>query len=545
MSLQMESTPSGSPPSPGVAPRDCPECKKSRRKCDRTIPTCRKCISRGVECPGYDPFQLKWIQGLTRENGKFSGQSIPEHWKSKPAQSNASPSNTTPSATPSIPAEPPPPESEQIDKSLVSIHNPVSQEQQVVQTALPHPSPEFHLVREYSSSVLFENLLGHFSSNVVPRLTWIDLSEHPWRSIILSLAQDCLSLRLSIGCLAAAHLSTTSLAASTQQVHLLQMRNWFRDACLRILNSMMRQELQTDQPAVSQNQYRQNSKIVQVLATMLVLCYSGAVVPGSTDWALHLGACRTVIDTYQLRNSDQTPTHPIERFLLKEVADLETLSSISVFNRRPLLDADESLQPKHSNSFWSFTDLINEITTVERTRHAQQSPPPPDMPYWHSRAEQAYQTVLTNITQITNQHQQTSQYRLESALRSHYYANIIYSYQAFETPRDALAEETVNHLLNLLFNDLESTLSGPVHEYTHTIFFPLLIAGTECRGDGQRQALIGKLFMDSLTKTGMWFNHTALKFLHSFWERANHDKTKSWIHYARENEGEIGTFIAY
>lgn len=37
----------------------CSACKKKRMKCDETLPSCRNCTRRKIECPGYER-QLKW-----------------------------------------------------------------------------------------------------------------------------------------------------------------------------------------------------------------------------------------------------------------------------------------------------------------------------------------------------------------------------------------------------------------------------------------------------------------------------------------------------
>jgi len=52
------------------ATRQCWECLKRRLVCDYTLPHCRKCISKGRECPGYDAKKpLQWV-----EPGKVSSR---------------------------------------------------------------------------------------------------------------------------------------------------------------------------------------------------------------------------------------------------------------------------------------------------------------------------------------------------------------------------------------------------------------------------------------------------------------------------------------
>ncbi|KAJ3499398.1 hypothetical protein NLG97_g374 [Lecanicillium saksenae] len=51
--------------------KPCWECFKKRRVCDFSRPSCLKCVSRCLRCPGYDQKPLKWLQpGQTRSKGR-------------------------------------------------------------------------------------------------------------------------------------------------------------------------------------------------------------------------------------------------------------------------------------------------------------------------------------------------------------------------------------------------------------------------------------------------------------------------------------------
>lgn len=51
--------------------RPCWECSKKRLVCDLNLPRCHKCVSRGIECPGYEKKPLKWLKpGQTRSKGR-------------------------------------------------------------------------------------------------------------------------------------------------------------------------------------------------------------------------------------------------------------------------------------------------------------------------------------------------------------------------------------------------------------------------------------------------------------------------------------------
>ncbi|KAM0421492.1 hypothetical protein ACHAPT_010665 [Fusarium lateritium] len=300
----------------------------------------------------------------------------------------------------------------------------------------------------------------------------------------------------------------------------------------------MRLELQ---PAHEQVQTPNNQSLVEILTAMLVLCYTEAFIPGSRDWKLHLRACRTLIKFGNLRDQKTSP-NCIESFILKEVADLDTLYNISVFT-------DESISlPEHCGDtrIWSFTGLINDITTVERQRHEARQKgrklADVDMEEWRQRAQNAYTQVSARASTFSKDQEEMRQC-FDAVVRAHYHASIIYSYQAFAPAKEV--QELVKSSIDILLRDIQSVLAGHIHTFSHDLFLPCFIAGTECRGDKLRQSIVERLFLESLSMTGLWCNHTALEFLTTLWGSPEYEMGMSWIQYARENEARIGTFIAF
>ncbi|KAI8715135.1 Zn(2)-C6 fungal-type domain-containing protein [Fusarium sp. LHS14.1] len=515
-------------PNREVATQDCPLCVKRRIKCDRSLPTCVKCASRDLDCPGYHPVPLKWNQGVA-SRGKFAGRSTPvldkdirkakKHKLSKrrAAEVEVACTSPQPEHTPSS-----------LPETTLDLHT---------STDVPHPCQDLQLVHNISSITLSNSLLNHFCTRVIPRLTWIDLPGSPWRKTILPLAENSTCLRLAISSLAAAHIHTTSTETTDQTARLLQMQTWLRDESLRVLNQKMRLELQ---PAHGTVPAQTSQSFVEILTAMLVLCYTEAFIPGSRDWKLHLRACRTLINFGNLRSRRTTP-NGIESFILKEVADLDTLCNISVFTD----DSTSLSEPFGDTRIWSFTGVINDITTVERQRHharrKDQQLTDINMEEWRQRAQNAYTEVSAKASTLSED--QDMRQCFQAVVRAHYHATIIYSYQAF-APADEV-QELVKSTIDILLREMQSVLAGHVHTFSHDLFLPCFIAGTECRGDKLRQSIIERLFLDSLSVTGLWCNHTALQFLKTLWGSSEYEMGMNWIQYARQNEAQIGTFIAF
>ncbi|KAM5345043.1 hypothetical protein ACJ41O_010905 [Fusarium nematophilum] len=320
------------------------------------------------------------------------------------------------------------------------------------------------------------------------------------------------------------------------------MQNWLRDASLRVLNDKMRLELHSDGAST---QATSSSSTIEVLTAMLILCYTEAFIPGSSDWALHLRGCRAVINhgNWQVGSASR---NPVESFLLKEVADLSALCNISVFDKESRSNDELVFGSLVDTSIWPFTGLVNDITTIERRRHEalqnHEQLPDMDMQEWHRRAQDAYAGVFARASAFSEDEEAT-RLCFHAVVRTHYHASLIYSYQAFAPAVEVQA--LVASSLGTLVDEIQSVLAGPVQTFSHDLFFPCLIAGTECHADTDRQATIEGLFLDSLAKTGLWCNHTALQFLRTLWASAEYQTGMNWIQYARENESQIGTFIAF
>ena len=355
---------------------------------------------------------------------------------------------------------------------------------------------------------------------------------------------------MSILSVAAAHLSFTSSnilpAASTTQ----SINHRLRDASLHKLNQQINTELAnyhstTDLPA-------RDSTLIEILATTLVLCYGEMLIPGSTDWNLHLHACRVLIERYTWRNRHNERPNPAIDFIIREVADIEVFRNIGAFSIEQPFIAD-TLRP-HSlldDYFHTFTGVFREITAEERRRYAlhrqtgqaHSYPPPIDMAPWRAKVHLAHARASADTTRLISTHGATTQKWMTSIVRAVHHASLIYAYQALSPAPEATAE--IATALPALLAEIEFLTAGPVHSFSHDIFVPLFIAGTECWGEAGRQGDVERKFGELLATMGIWCNFTALRFLKAFWAREEYHRVGGWIPFARENEGDIGPFLVF
>ena len=317
-----------------------------------------------------------------------------------------------------------------------------------------------------------------------------------------------------------------------------------RDACLKAINSRMRCELQRGYGAA--DEVGDTRQTTELLATMLVLCHGEMLVPGSTEWSLHLRACRAAIERGSLARGRKDSGNAITKFLTKEVVDLEFSGSLSTFSGAQEPKSRDFPKDISDNNFWTFTDFIHEVTTVERKRYSLQQQgrllPDPDMTIWRTKLDHAYTRASARCSELIDRDEVTCN-KFASVVRAHCYAGIIYSNQALVRCREATKVTT--SLLGPLLHEIELARDGATSDFDHDVFWPLFIAGTECGLDQEKQSIIQMHFIESITSTGFWCNYTALQFLRAFWLGIDKHMSEDWIQYARDRQHDIGTFLVF
>jgi hypothetical protein len=281
---------------------------------------------------------------------------------------------------------------------------------------------------------------------------------------------------------------------------------------------------------------------------MVVLCYTEVLVPGSSDWRLHLRGCRTILDLQPLKECFLASDDPVINFLLKEICDLEMITGISTFHHESAPLQLTAVHPSRTDAGWAFTKLIHSVTELERERYRQwqagASPPSVDMSIWCQRAQEAHVKSLACTEWLDGGHQSSLRPSFEAVVRAHHSATIIYAYQAFKTPGEK--DAALPGLLDPLLTDIRFVLAGPTDDLFHDLFFPLFIAGIEYASDPEKTCEIDRLYLQSLTRTGVWCNYSALQFLRNFWSACLvSPEPLNWMEFARANTSAFETFVVF
>lgn len=394
---------------------------------------------------------------------------------------------------------------------------------------------------------LSDKLLQHFWDSVAFRLTWLDGPSNPWRSLVLPLASRSSCLRLSILGLAAAHLS--AVATEHDRSSIIEINSRIRYYIIQILTEKMRFELEKS-PA-SFDAAPEDSSLIETLASMVVLCYGEMHIPGSTYWKLHLRACRAIIEKHGLQKLYEESEHTVLKFFIKEVIDLETFGNVSAFATDLSKRDYMSDSPASMGQPWTFTALINDITVTERLQYDDNSaistpgPKKVDMKYWSTKILTAYDKA-TSMSPLISTNAESTAVSFHAIIEAHYYACLLYSYQALMPHAEDTGE--LQPIFDSLWQTIQSLTANSSLQFAHDIFFPLFIAGTECRTREQRSQ-VEALFMQSISATGFWCNYTVLQFLHLLWDQGSSniegEKGPNWIQFARLNRTKINTFCVF
>ncbi|EXA30940.1 hypothetical protein FOVG_17717 [Fusarium oxysporum f. sp. pisi HDV247] len=332
-----------------------------------------------------------------------------------------------------------------------------------------------------------------------------------------------------------------SVVSPQNQAGLVQIHRDLRDATLRILSQRMQSELSREATPIHEDS--EASGLIEMILTMICLCYGEMFIPNSTGWKLHLTGVRAGFERYNLRYHYE---ESVSRFFVEELEYLEAFGSISSFTPTSRRRKPISQHPTCDDYFKEFTDSLHDITATERSQHqAYQAGSPfadTNMSVWKNQLMSSYEAVCARIDSTPPQ-DVAVQIGLRSLLKAQHYACLVYSYQALAP--DSEREKAIPTLVDCLYNEIIFMTSWPTEAVSHNISFPLFILGTESQLYTEKQIMVERLFTESIAATGFSCNSTVLQFLNEFWNATADGAPKSWIQYARENKEKISPFIVF
>lgn len=474
------------------AEKDCPKCRSRRIQCDRTLPECRKCGSRGLKCPGYGII-LRWGQGVA-SRGRLAGQQLPIR--------------ASESAIPGGPRDHTHPQNEEI------------------QTSIPN-----HLIPlgPHAPSMALE-LVHHYEQNVAGKLAWVDGPRNPWRQVIIPLAWSCPTIFDTILSLSSEDLARRYGDNDQRRLDLQLASLRFRNKALSLLVKHISSIRETH--LLTPSDERLNEARF-ALASTLILYNVELLGAEAVKYRMHLKGARVIHQWFEQSFSAVTPLSEIDKFLLYEHYYSSVFADLTTFDTTNEPPPKGGLQITGGDAiFGEFVREIQLVTKLERVKHDQKIPiTAHQIREILHRVEMAKDSMISFSEQFYFWNGRGHQ-DFQHLIFIFYHAIQMYTHRAISD--DPFAEDYI-HVSRVSIVEHLNQLSDK-RGFAHDLTWPLFILGTESRDDKIIQHMVS-VEMESVMKiSGDLDRKKVLSFLQQYWS-ADITDSVTWIQFMRKIPG--------
>lgn len=476
-----------------IVQQDCTTCVRRRIRCDRSLPTCVKCSKKGLTCPGYGP-RWRWANGIA-VRGHLKGRTTPN--VEKPARASTSlKASASPKSTRSS-------ESENAAR-IPSVTDPLEK-----------------MFPDFPDPATRARLLDHYDRNIAGLMVWIDSDRNEYRRLVLPLAERQPGLLLAILAISAQHLAVTTKKESSFSARA-------RDAAVSMISSQIRQVTGRLAAGYDLDSEIDTDTAVWMLASMLTLAsYEMAESEqGAAAADSHRQAARTLVNALATTNREN---NDLFNFLRNQLSIYDILACTTSFmsTREVILPA-----PSDANLIFSeYLGLLHQVTITSRqifdsvpSRMPSLIELPGTPVETRARFELARGSTLmaAGLLELTRDERRSDFIRIVDI---YHHSALLYTYRCIfhgnVDPVDISASATTLFERLSQLEDRSSCMQN--------LPWPMLIAGTECCGNQERQAFIASLYED--TARAMGFKHylEVLHFLRDLWSSDHCD----WLQLAR------------
>lgn len=516
---------------------DCRTCNRRRIKCDRSLPTCKKCALKGLQCPGYG-LRIQWGQGVA-SRGKLTGKTLPvlEHYSSGSGDYNDSPKSCTPPESlgsrdenRELSAEPVPVPLglRNAFEAATSGHSPSSTVSSNLDGDL---SPE--QISLYVQDPIVQQLLHHYDKEVAAVMPWVDGPKNLWRTVLIPLGMESPSLLLAILALSAEHY--TSKMGSTWSKQQGISSSHYRDKSLRLLAQNLRCEM--TEGASTPHQGPPSA----MLATILILCNLEMIRSDSSVWSVHWKAARTITRRWTAPHHSPSLLDPTSHLLIREAFTYDVFASSTTFDGEDLIPPSV-LDDHEECAFTEWMRLIQEVTISERYRYnsgngKSAAKPPVEMASLQRKFEYARQRSL-ELEKAMNFGSPELHRDFRILVNIFHFAGLLYSFRALLDPASigGPLQQLVQNTIQCI-NQIEVRSA-----FQHDFVWPLFIIGTESRDSVELQDFVESRLLEAMTSTGFSNCYPALQFLQRFWA-TQPSTTADWLQFARKEAARGFTFL--
>ncbi|KAK0120224.1 hypothetical protein ONS95_011630 [Cadophora gregata] len=467
-----------------LGPQDCQKCKQRRIKCDRSLPTCKKCAKRHYSCPGYNP-KLRWANAIA-VRGRFKGKKFP-------------------------------PSDQDSGLSTTACYDP-EKNQTSYGTATD-------ILMKLPSDKTVAHLLHHYDQKIAGLMVWLDSESNAYRRLVLPLAQRHPGLMLSILAISAKHLSQVGDADST----------FSESACDAAVVAITQSVQQVTTRLAQGHDFSSEGDMETaewMLASMLTLSGYEMMGSNSMNWQTHRQAARTLVNALGKQNRRDNELYT---FLRNQLSILDVFACTTNFD----LDIEHgAILPDTTRGEIIFGELLEVIHSVTVESRAILNPasaiPGPTLSRnleVSQRLRDRFMIARGSTLMAAGSLILDLEWRKRDFIRLvdvHHHAGLLHSYRSLGlTDSNSLEVQYSLNLLAELLDGFENPLA-----WIQNFPWPVFILGTESYGEATRQALVRSHYQTIIEMMGSGHFITVLKFLEDFWAGDNPD----WAVRAREWE---------
>lgn len=457
-------------------------------------------MSRGLKCPGFGLI-LKWDNGVA-SRGWLAGRPIPTRQAPQP--------------------EADPPES----YSEVAIDRQGSEGQSLGPIVRQPGNHVFPMTAE---------LLQHFDQNIAARLAWVDCPSNPWRQVIIPLAWASPMVLCTVLSLSSEDMAYKYANDHPRRQYLQGISVRFRNKALTMLAEHMRSMRERQRLQIG---YVDPNETRHALASTLILYNVELLGAEAVKWRMHLQAGRVILQWKEQVFPRAASLDEIDTFLFYEQYYSSVFAGLTTFSTADEPSGDILRSGNNITIFSDFVRVIHRITQIERLRFNQGSTiEPTQIEDIKLQIEQAWER-MGQLGQTFHFRSHSAQQDFQHLICIFYYASLIYGYRVLAN--GPLVEVPVQESRDSIL-DLLSCLADK-RTFAHDLTWPLFIAGTECRGLPEMQAIVSREMESVMEISGVLDRRKVLSFLQHYWS-TDLDPNATWIHLMRDKAQEGSMLI--
>ncbi|KAJ6120419.1 fungal-specific transcription factor domain-containing protein [Penicillium sp. IBT 18751x] len=365
--------------------------------------------------------------------------------------------------------------------------------------------------------------MHHFHHHVSGKLAWVDGPTNPWRQVIIPLAWSSATVLSSV-----LSLSSEDLAAKFSQDHprrhqLQRLSLRLRSEALRSLASQISQMRQQN-PSTSIKPIQTQS----ALASTLILYNVELLGAQSGQWRVHLQGARTILQWKEQSFPRAALSDEIDSFLLYEQYFASVFAGLTSFDTPH--EAEKDIQHIDDTAVLSdFINIMNRLTRIERLQYNQKYNVDPALLETLTQELDEAKIRMVRLSEIFQFQTEDAKQSFLHLVNIFHDASLIYMYQILTD--DPAVKERLQLLRDAILRHSHSlSQSG---SFANDLVWPLFIAGTECRGDWEKQEIVVRELEVVMQVSWNLDRRKVLSFLREFWA-LEREGPVTWIQFMRE-----------